>query len=161
MAAVQPSFSVHDFPAEMVAAVAVDAARDADRVGLFLDHLGLGATPEKPRLMPAGFLLHLGVALRLLAWEAQGFFFHREAGLPEARQVIRDAFQWLADPGADPTELCIAVLRLSLERFAWSGLPELGADVALDEAQEDALVEALADFLWARCSRERTGRRNP
>ena len=67
-----------------MAAVAVDAARDADRVGYFLDQLGLGATPEKPLPMPAAFLLHLGAALRLLAWETQPFFFHRAAGLPEA-----------------------------------------------------------------------------
>jgi hypothetical protein len=99
--------------------------------------------------MPAGFLLHLAAALRLLSSEAQGFFPHREAGLPEARQAIRDAFLALTDPDADPTELCVAVLRLSVERFAWSGPPDLGADVALDEAPEDALLEALADFLWA------------
>src|SRR5437588_1115435 len=100
MAAVRPSFSVHDFPPEMATAVAVAAARDAERVGLFLGHLGIGGTPEQPRPMPAGFLLHLGAALRLLAWEAQGFFFHRQAGLPEARVAIRDAFRSLADPDA-------------------------------------------------------------
>lgn len=149
MAAVPPSFAVNDFPAEMVAAVAADAARDADRVGLFLDNLGFRGTPEKPTPMPAGFLFHLAAALRLLGWEGQGFFLHREAGLPEARQAIRDAFRALADSDADSTELSVAVLRLSVERFAWSGLPDLGADVALDEAQEDALLEALADFLWA------------
>jgi hypothetical protein len=153
MATVRPAFSFHDFPSEMVAAVAVDADRDADRVISFLGHLGLRATPEKPLPMPAGFLLHLGAALRLLEWEARGIFVHREAGLPEARQAIRDAFQSLTEPDADPTKLCVAVLRLCVERFAWSGLPELGADVALDEAQEDALLEALADFLWAQRSR--------
>jgi len=152
MAAIQSSLSISDIPADMVAAVAANAARDADCVELFLNHLGLGATPERPRPMPPGFLLHLGAALRLLSWEAQGFFFHRAAGLPEARQAIRAAFESLAEPDADPTEFCVAVLRLSVERFAWSGPPELGADVALDEAQEDALLEALADFLWARRS---------
>jgi hypothetical protein len=152
MAAIQSSLSISDIPADMVAAVAANAARDADCVGLFLNRLGLGATPERPRPMPAAFLLHLGAALRLLTWEAQGFFFHRAAGLPEAPQPIRAAFESLAEPDADPTELCVAVLRLSVERFAWSGPPELGADVALDEAQEDALLEALADFLWARRS---------
>ncbi len=152
MADIRSSFSISDFPADMIAAVAANAARDADCVGLFLNRLGLGATPERPRPMPARFLLHLGAALRLLVWEAQGFFIHRAAGLPEARQAIRDAFQSLAEPDADPTELCVAVLRLSAERFAWSGPPELGADIALDEAQENALLEALADFLWARRS---------
>jgi hypothetical protein len=59
----------------------------------------------------------------------------------------------LGDPAADPTELCVAVLRLSAERFAWSGPPEVGADIALDEAHEDILLEALADFLWAQRAR--------
>lgn len=149
MAAVQPSFSITDYPAEMVAAVEADAARDAERVGLFLRRLGLQHTPEKPLQLPAAFLLRLGDALRLLAWEAQGFFVHREAGLPEARQAIRDAFLSLNETGSDSTELGVAILRLSIERFAWNALPELGADVVLDDAQEDALLEALADFLWA------------
>jgi hypothetical protein len=150
MAVLQSAFSPNDLPAEMVAAVAADAARDADRVGLFLEQLGLGATPEKPRPLPAGFLMDLGAALRLLVWEAEGFFGHREAGLPTAEQAIRDAFRFLTDPEANPAELSVLVLRLSVERFAWSGQPELGADIALDEAHEDVLLEALADFLWAR-----------
>jgi hypothetical protein len=150
MAVLHPAFSTNDLPAEMVAAVAGDAARDADRIGLFLEHLGLGATPEKPRLLPAGFLLHVGAALRLLVWEAEGFFGHRQAGLPTAGQAIRDAFRSLADPEANPADLRVAVLRLSIERFAWTGQPELGADIALEEAHEDALLDALADFLWAR-----------
>jgi hypothetical protein len=136
-------------PAEMVTAVAGDAARDADRVGLFLSYLGLKGTPERPLPMPGAFLLYLGAALRLLHWEGLGFFFHREAGLPEASQAIRKAFLSLNDPGADPAELCAAVMRLSIERFAWGGPPELGAEVALEDAQEDALLNALADYLWA------------
>jgi hypothetical protein len=149
MAAIQPAFSLDDFPAEMLTAVAVDAARDAERVGHFLDHLGLGATPEKPRPMPAGFLLYLGAALRLLAWEVQGFYFHRSAGLPDARQAIREAFLSLHDPKADPSELGIAAMRLSVERFAWHGQPELQADVALDDLVDDAALDALAEYLWA------------
>ena len=100
--------------------------------------------------MPARFLLHLGAALRLLVWEAQGFFIHRAAGLPEARQAIRDAFRSLANPGTDPTELCVTVLRLAVECFAWHGPRDLNADIALDQlADEDAALDALAEYLWA------------
>lgn len=148
MATVQSSFTLNDFPAEMVTAVAAYAVCDAHCVGLFLSRLGIRGTPEKPLSVPAGFLLHLGAAFRLLTWEAQGFYGHREAGLPEAEQAIRDAFLSLVEPAADPSGLLVAVMRLSVERFAWSGLPELGADIILDEAQEDALLEALADYLW-------------
>src|SRR5262245_10583053 len=87
-----------DFPGEMVNAVAVDAARDAERVRRFLRLLGLDPAREKLRPIPREFLLHLGAALRLLAWEIKGFFFHREAGLPEARQAIDDAFLLLTSP---------------------------------------------------------------
>jgi hypothetical protein len=125
-----------------------DAARDADRVGLFLGGLGLTATPEKPLALPVHFLLGLGAALRLLAWEARGFFFHREAGLPEARQAVHAACLSLSDPNPDPTELCLHVMRLSVEKFAWNAPEELGADVSLGEAEEEMVLEALADFLW-------------
>jgi hypothetical protein len=57
-----------EYPAELVTAVAVAAARDAHRVCSFLDTLGIRANPETP--LPAGFLLHLGAALRMLVWEA-------------------------------------------------------------------------------------------
>src|SRR5262245_23659798 len=80
MAAHQSVPSDDALPSELEVAVAVHAARDADHVCRFLDRLGLPATPEKPRPMPAGFLLDLGAALRLLAWEVQGIFIHREAG---------------------------------------------------------------------------------
>jgi hypothetical protein len=143
------SLSIEQLPAEMVAAVAVDAARDADRVIQFLSRLGLGATPEKPRAMPAEFLLHLGVALRLLNWESQGFFFHREMGLPEADRTIQDAFLSLTDPAAVSTELLLTVLRLSVERLAWGGPSDLAADVALDELTDDGALDLLAEFLWA------------
>ena len=138
--------------------MARDAARDADRVGRFLAHLGLQATPEKPLALPTNFLLRLGAALRLLEWEVQGFFFHRDAGMPEAQQTIGEAFRLLTDLDDDPTTLCWGVLRLAVEHFGWSGPAELGADVALDQVQEDVLLEALADFLWTHRPRDSAGR---
>jgi hypothetical protein len=137
------------FPADMVSAVATSAARDADAVGLFLRELGLSASPDQPRRLPARFLRHLAAGLRLLLWETQGFFFHQAAGLPSAHQAIGDAFQALHDPNADSREFCIRVLRLSLERFAWNGPRELQADIALDDMNDDAALDVLAEFLWA------------
>jgi hypothetical protein len=37
---------------------------------------------------------------------------------------------------------------LFVERFAWKARDELDADVALHEADEEQILEALADFLW-------------
>jgi len=146
MAAIQlPSSVVRN----IITALVDDATSDAIRVRAYLDVLGFGAVPENPPPWLARFLLHIAAALRLRSWELQGFCFHREAGLPDGRQAIRDAFRSLRNPDADPTELEIAVMRLSLQRFAWSGQRELGADIALDEPDEEALLEALADFMWA------------
>jgi hypothetical protein len=149
MAVAESTFLNSDFPAEMVAAVSVDAARDADRVCAFLTELRLSGTADKPLRMPAAFMLHLGAALRLLSWEAQGIFVHREAGLPDAWQAIRDAVHSLQDREADPTPLCVAILRLSVDRFAWHGLRDLGGDVTVDDLTDDAALDSLAEFLWA------------
>ena len=84
MVATPPS-SLTDLPAEMVAAVELEAARQAQWLAQFLDALGPETIP-KNRMTPR-FLLHLGAALRLRTWEAQGFYFHRAAGLPDADQA--------------------------------------------------------------------------
>jgi len=138
--------SLADFPAEMIAAEEFEAAHQAVRVALFLHAVGKEAIPQK--LITAAFLLHLGMALRLLDWESKEFQFHREAGLPDAHQAIRNAIGALNAPATDPTGFCVAVLRLAMERFAWNGPRELGADIALGEASEENLLNELADFLW-------------
>lgn len=148
MAPVKAAFSPSDFPGEMLAAVAANAESDADRVHRFLHYLGISGLPENPLTLPRGFLVHLGAALRLLLWESQGVFVHREAGLPDAQQAICDAFELLDEPNADATSFCIAVMRLSVEHFASSTLAEIGADVAIEAADRDVLLDALADFLW-------------
>lgn len=143
-----PTPPVRDFPPDMVNAVTAAAERDADAVGFFLRELGLAGNPQQPRKLPASFLLHLAAALRLSVWETQGFAFHQDAGLPPARQAISDAFHALADANANPTELCIAVLRLSLERFAWNRPRHWNADIALDDLNDEAALDLLAEFLW-------------
>ena len=65
--------------------------------------LGEVCAPEKSADLAV--LLHLGAALRLLQWEEQGFVFHRQVGLPEAHQAIRDAMGSLK--AADPTGFCV------------------------------------------------------
>lgn len=148
-----PQFSV-----EMVKAVAANAARDAERLVWFLNTLGLEATSEQPRSWPPEFLLHMSAGVRLLVWESQGHFLHREIGLPDARQVIHDAFLIVNESKAANTlNLCCAVWRLAIERFAWAGQSELGADISLDEVDEDLLHDAVADFLWAIRSISTTG----
>ena len=148
MALPAASVSFPHFPAEMLAAVKAEAARDAALVGIFLDGFGIRGTPDKPVALPRRFLFYLQAALRLWRWEAQGFFFHRAVGLPAAHEAIHAAVGSLTDPNADPTPLSRSVLALSVERFAWNGPCELGADVALDDNLEEAALDALAEYLW-------------
>jgi len=121
-------------------------------VGLFLNELGLGGFPERPLILPAGFLLDLGAALRLLEWERRGLQAHLQAGLPPARKALSDVCRTLGkqpDPAAvPPGTLASRVLAVFVERFAWNAWAELNAEVALDQADEEQVLEALADFLW-------------
>jgi hypothetical protein len=149
MAAPESEPTATHLPPELTTAVMADAARDADRVGQFLADLGLRGDAKKPLALPERFLLYLGAALRLQSWETQGFTFHREAGLPEARHDLDQAFQSVDNPNAEPRELCLSVLRLAIERMAWHGRRDLGADVALDDLIDDAALDALAEFFWA------------
>ena len=146
MVAAQTS-SLSDFPAEMLAAGAAEGELLAGWVAQFVHALPPEARPKN--MMTFGFLLRLGAALRLLMWESKGFSFHRAAGLPDAHQAIRNAIGALNAPATDPTGFCVPVLRLAIDRFAWNGPRELGADIALGEASEENLLEALADFLWS------------
>ncbi len=137
-------------PPDLVQAAADEAERDADRVGLLLTTLGL-----KPSIrLPVDFLLALGAALRLCHWEQNRIDLHLRAGLPPARQAVDEVFRTAAGnaaPGAAERSRNLAdrVAALFVERFAWSGRAELGADLTLEPADEDALLDGLADFLWA------------
>ena len=139
---------------ELVEATAREAARDADRVGQLLHELGFVPSPGRPVRLPAAFLLDLGAALRLLAWEQGGLHVHRDAGLPPAEQALHDAFRGLVESaganGAADRDLARRVVALFAGRLAWHGRPELDADVALDDLDEDAMLDTLAAFLWAR-----------
>jgi len=144
------------YPPELIERVADQAARDAHLTANLLDEAGLAPLPGGVRSFPAEFLLELGAAARLLAWESAGLELHRQAGLPAARDAIgmafRDAARRLADPAAiaPGQPLSRAVFRLTLERLAWVGPRDLRAEILLDAPDEDALVEALARFLWDR-----------
>ena len=160
MATGPPRFSADALRPELVEAVACDAARDAHRVAAFLDAVGLTPSPGSVRHLPGGFLLDLAAALRMLVWEEEMVSVHREAGLPSAKEAAREAFRSAAAGGpAMPGRISEAVFRLSLDRFAWSGRRALGAEILLDDPDEDALVEAMARFLWAsrRSSRPEEG----
>jgi hypothetical protein len=135
-------------PADLAEFIAAGAAWEADLVG---HALATSLPPEQARL-PADVLLNLGAALRLLAWEHDGLTLHRDAGLPSADDAIRwvlvESLPRRGRRHLPDAWLCVAVLRLRVEHFAWAGPRELRADVRLDAADEDALIDALAQLLW-------------
>jgi hypothetical protein len=131
--------------------VAREAAADADRVGQFLDHLSEFPAyrwlRQRPLGLPESFLLNLGAALRLLSWERRGIQVHREAGFPEAREIVKDVVLGLLKTltGArtktgrqasvalekTPRDLALPVMVLTVEQLAWNSRPTWDADIVL------------------------------
>lgn len=157
MAANQPT---PFFPSELVRAVSLVAIRDAKNVGFFLRALGFQLQDLR---LPVRFMLELGAALRLVIWEGLGLRVHLEAGLPSAHDLLVCIFREVLsvdykNPDGTNPPLLNKVLRLVIERFAWAGPQDLGADLVLGEAEEEQLVEILATLVWNhRQSRPATG----
>jgi hypothetical protein len=149
-----------DIPADLLQAVVRNAERDAHLVGRFLTGManrpGCEWLANRPLRLPAHLLLGLAAGLRLGFWEHQGFHVHRDAGLPPAREVLHEVFALAYDPEgpARMVPLVVRVNGLARDSFAWAGRLELNADVVLGPVDDDATLEALADFLWNCRSRE-------
>jgi hypothetical protein len=157
MAVISPP-SLSAFHPDLIRAVKGDAERDADLVGAFLDVAGLAPSGRRPQgaplALPGDCLLRLAAALRLSLWEQLGIRVHLDHGLPPARQALLDVLrtatgQAEAEAAERARSLASRVMVLSVEHFAWVARVELGAELTLGPADEDALLEGLADFLWA------------
>jgi hypothetical protein len=150
MIATAPAPSLDAYPLELIDRVVELAAEQADFAAGFLRRFGL--------LPPAGgfsaeFLLELGAVGRMFFWEYDGLDHHRDAGLPSAGDALLGLVTWHRrpdrDPSADPPpSLMHAVFVLSVEHLAWTGPRDLKAEVLLGFPDEDALVDAIARFLW-------------
>ena len=140
---------VSDFPSQLSAGIAAAAERDADRVGRCLADLGLKGTQEAPLVLPADFLINLGVALKLHDLEQQGFSFHRAAGLPSAAAVLDAVFRSLVEPFQILPKLVIDVVRCWATHCSWLAPIEFDADILVDEIDSDDGIKGLAAFLLA------------
>jgi hypothetical protein len=151
--------SLSQYPPDLLDAVTRDAESDAERVFEFLDVIGVRPSGEGadgiPVKLPAYFLLRLAAALRLCTWEQKGLLIHQEAGLPSANDALRELGRSIAAPGPLQQEkqaadqLSQGVLRVAMNSLAWGGRVYFDADLAVGDADEDRLVEAMADLLWA------------
>ncbi len=144
-----------EYPAELIQFAVDEAERDAEEVVAFLTAAGLAPPPGETRGLPCGILLDLGAVVRLRRWEAAGYAVHVDAGFPTASQALNHVIDILMAAAKDRASLKTAgalgraVFDVTVSRFAWTARPELGSDVALDVNDDDALVEAMAQFLWA------------
>jgi hypothetical protein len=143
------SDALSTFHPDLIAAVRDEASRAAQRVAEFLqgfEDRGIEVPP-----LDRDTLLELAAALTLAAWEGNGIEVHLQAKLPAARIAIRYALATILPTvrRVDPL-LISSVVRLFVDHMAWGAREELGADVALDAPDEDALIERLARFLWDR-----------
>jgi hypothetical protein len=97
---------------DSITALAELAVRDADHAIIFLEEMGLRATPEHPVDLPPNFVLELGAAMRLLEWELDGVSGLLDADLPTVKQAVLQAFHLLHDPSSDNPDLTGRVLAL-------------------------------------------------
>jgi hypothetical protein len=109
--------------------------------------------PTEPVRLPAGFLLELGAVLQIAVWERTGIRTHIDAGLPSYEEAAADLARRASENPADfdrieSATLLRRVFPLWVERFAWGGPEVFAAEMQIDTAEEDALVNGLAEFLW-------------
>jgi hypothetical protein len=133
---------------DAIAAVVAQAEHDAELVIAYVDRLRrLGILGPSDGL-PGKYLIALGQALRLREWEELGIRAHLEAGLPSARNAMIAAIQTLRVPGGDDPTLSLELLRLTIRDFAWHGRLDWNAAVALGPLDDDAALDAVAEFLY-------------
>ena len=153
--AMPAALTIDSFPTELINAVKADALRDADRVERFLRVLGFLPILHYLIRHRPGFMVDLAAALRLLAWEQAGLDPKAVARLPSARTALLNVLLSLKQSSIGLNEavgsgsLIQNVMGAFIDHFAWCAGAELHADVTLGEVDEDAILEALADFLWA------------
>lgn len=142
-------------PEALVEAAAARARYVASLTGAALEQIGIrptGADDNAIRL-PAAFLLDLGAVAQLMVWEQSGISAHLDAGLPSASEATAQVVSGVSDGhyrvAASSTDtLSHRVFRLTLDEFAWDGLPILGVDVHLRAEDDERFIDMMAEFLW-------------
>jgi hypothetical protein len=136
---------------QQIQAVVRHAGRQADLTAAALDETGL--FPDRPTVLPAGFLLELAAVLELGLWERQGLRPYLDIDLPTYREAADElaarAKRGFAEfDGLDATPLSHRVLQAWMQHFAWEGPDLLQADFILGDVDEDQFANVLADFVW-------------
>ncbi|MCI0334112.1 MAG: hypothetical protein L0228_12915 [Planctomycetes bacterium] len=147
-----PADADSGLPEEYVQSLKSQAERGAARVAEFLRRFGVSGTKESPIALPAEMLLGLDLALRFQVWELNAITAHLDAGLPSSDQVLKRVMSLLE--GNELREyvqnLDSRAIQILREQFVWQASGDHSADFAIvTDGNEDAFLDALADFLWA------------
>src|SRR5581483_1101766 len=108
----------------------------------------------QPSSFPIGFLMETAALSQIRDWERQGLRSLLPADLPE----YGEAYPWVLQRARenphqflDPANALLwhYVAGVSRQHFAAAGRTMFGADIVCGAVDEDALVNALAQLLWA------------
>lgn len=134
---------------QLIRAIYAAAVMDASRVARFLKWFRQ-VCPNQPSALDADALLALAAVLRLMAWEDGGLTIHRDAGLPPWHEALAEVHgQGTGAAGTDlGRDLSLRVLKVIVRNFAWHDLNGCQPMIVLDVLNDDASLDALAEFLW-------------
>ncbi len=147
-----------DVDPHVLQAVVQNAERQALMVAAYLKHvdpqLKRDGFPSGADGLPAGYLLELGATLMLGQWDLQGLRTFLPSELPafaDATRILkhRAASATREFSNVDSAHLSRQIGQIWLERFAWEAPNLLQADVVLGDVDADALIEAVAQLVWA------------
>jgi hypothetical protein len=146
------TLDLDDLLVEFVAAVASQAIRGADRVAALLREAGiapaLGDHAAAPVGLPAELLLGLDLVLRFATWEQNLIFVHIESGLPSSDELLQRILELL--PGEQMQSLISDLSGRSMvllaQHFTWRAGVEQQIDLAIVDDDDEALLDAVADF---------------
>ena len=139
------------FDDALAEAVVRNSVLKAELVAGYLS--ALGAVCGKTS-WPAGFLRELGAVVQLKLWEIEGVAEFLDEGLPTFAEAVADLTERIErDPHLfdDPSGSTLSrkVFLVWLKCFAWEAQPIFQTDVVVGEVDEDTLLDAVAQLLWA------------
>ena len=145
------------WPTELLDAVRRNAECQADLTAACLDALDQrvrdAGYAEGCQGLPRTFLLEFAAVAQLKHWEFQGLGDLLPPDVPRAAEASRDLYhRATTDPGQfwhdDESPLSRQVMQIWIEHFHWLEPGLVEAEVIVGHADEDQLIEALAQLLW-------------